>query len=130
MAYNKTMNDEKIPQVVAETIPYQKAVEKFWDEEAQIEFKNYIGVNFALGDMIPGTGGIRKIRWQANGHGKRGGVRVIYYFYNENHPIYLLYAYPKNVQIDLTDGEKKLFRAVVEQLKAIFRKKDGEDHDE
>ena len=68
MTYNETMKDERIPQVVVETTPYQKAVEKFWDEETQIEFKNYIGVNFALGDVIPGAGGIRKIRWQANGY--------------------------------------------------------------
>lgn len=123
------MNEEKIPQVVVETIPYQKAVEQFWDEETQIEFKNYIGMNPALGDIIPGAGGIRKIRWQANRHGKRGGVRVIYYVYNENHPIYFLYAYPKNVQVDLMPAEKKLFRAVVEQLKATFRAKDGEHHE-
>ena len=129
MTYNETMKDERIPQVVVETTPYQKAVEKFWDEETQIEFKNYIGVNFALGDVIPGAGGTRKIRWQANGHGKRGGVRVIYYVYNENHPVYLLYAYPKNVQVNLSEAEKKLFRVVAEQLKATFREKDGEHHE-
>ena len=129
MTYNETMKDERIPQVVVETTPYQKAVEKFWDEETQIEFKNYIGVNFALGDVIPGAGGIRKIRWQANGHGKRGGVRVIYYVYNENHPVYLLYAYPKNVQVNLSEAEKKLFRVVAEQRKATFREKDGEHHE-
>lgn len=129
MTYNETMKDERIPQVVVETTPYQKAVEKFWDEETQIEFKNYIGVNFALGDVIPGAGGIRKIRWQANGHGKRGGVRVIYYVYNENHPVYLLYAYPKNVQVNLSEAEKKLFRVVAEQLKATFHEKDGEHHE-
>ena len=125
MTYNKGMIEEQVPQVVVETIPYQKAVESFWDEETQIAFKNYIGLNFARGDIMPGTGGIRKIRWQANGRGKRGGVRVIYYVYNENHPIYLLYAYPKNVQVNLTESEKKLFRVVVEQLKATFRAKDG-----
>ena len=129
MTYNETMKDERIPQVVVETTPYQKAVEKFWDEETQSEFKNYIGVNVALGDVIPGAGGIRKIRWQANGHGKRGGVRVIYYVYNENHPVYLLYAYPKNVQVNLSEAEKKLFRVVAEQLKATFREKDGEHHE-
>lgn len=129
LTYNQTMMDKQIPQVVVETLPYQKAVEKIWDEETQVAFKNYIGVNFALGDMIPGAGGIRKIRWQANGHGKRGGVRVIYYVYNENHPIYLLYAYPKNVQMDLSEAEKKLFRTVAEQLKATFRAKDGGYHE-
>jgi len=129
LAYNNIVEDNKIPQVVVETIPYLKAVEKIWDEETQIEFKNYIGMNFALGDVIPGTGGIRKIRWQANGHGKRGGVRVIYYVYNENQPIYLLYAYPKNVQVDLSSDEKKLFRMVVEKMKSVFKEKDGEKHE-
>lgn len=123
------MINEKIPQVVVETTPYQKAVGKVWDEDTQREFKNYIGINYALGDLIPGTGGVRKIRWKANGHGKRGGVRVIYYFYNERHPVYLLYAYPKNVQVDLTEAEKKLFRTAAEQLKAVFYAKDGGNHE-
>lgn len=73
---------------------------------SQTEFKNYIGVNFLLGDIIPNTGGLRKIRWKSSNGGKRSGVRVIYYFYDGNHPIYLLFAYAKNIQTDLTEHEK------------------------
>lgn len=120
------MERELIPQVIVETQPYQRAVEKIWDEETQIEFKTFIGLNPEAGDMIPGTGGIRKVRWQGSGHGKRSGVRIIYYVYNENHPLYLLYAYPKNVQVNLSESEKKAFAKMTEQLKAVFRKKDGE----
>ena len=119
------MKEEFIPQVVVETLPYQRAVEKIWDIDTQIEFKNFIGTNPEAGDMIPGTGGVRKIRWLGSGRGKRGGVRVIYYFYNENHPVYLLFAYPKNVQVDLTASEKEAFSKATEQLKNIFRGKDG-----
>ena len=118
-----------IPQVIVETSPYQRAVEKFWDEVTQREFKNYIGMNPEDGDIIPGTGGVRKIRWQGSGHGKRGGARIIYYLYNANHPIYLLYAYPKNVKVNLTADEKKAFKEVAEQLKAVFREKEGINHE-
>ncbi|MBQ9596759.1 MAG: type II toxin-antitoxin system RelE/ParE family toxin, partial [Bacteroidales bacterium] len=81
------------------------------------------------GDTIPGTGGVRKIRWQGIGHGKRGGIRVIHYLYNENHPIYLLYAYPKNAKANLSDAEKKAFREVAEKLKQEFRRKEEHRYD-
>lgn len=71
------------PLVVAETKSYIRAVSEFWDDTTQDAFKNYIARHYDDGDVIPGLGGIRKIRWQGGGHGKRGGVRVIYYFYDE-----------------------------------------------
>ena len=92
-----------IPQVIVETPAYLRAVDDFWDSETQSEFKDFIGVNFLLGDIIPDTGGLRKIRWQGSGKGKRSGARIIYYFYDEDHPIYLLFAYTKNIQTDLND---------------------------
>ena len=49
---------------------------------------------------------------------------MIYYVYNESQPIYLLYAYPKNVQVDLTEDEKRVFRDIVEEMKAIFHRKE------
>lgn len=119
-----------IPQVIVETPTYLHAVEEFWDVNTQTEFKNFIAVNFMLGDIIPNTGGLRKIRWRGKNSGKRGGVRVIYYFYNENFPIYLLFAYPKNVQTDLTEHEKKLLRQLVSQLKNSFRSKETNHHEQ
>ena len=128
MAYNIIMELEFLPQVVVETLPYQRAVNEIWDTETQIDFKNYIGMHPMQGDTIPGTGGIRKIRWQGVGHGKRGGIRVIYYLYNEDHPIYLLYAYPKNAKSNISDSEKKAFREVAEKLKREFRRKEEHIH--
>lgn len=78
------MEREFLPQVIVETRPYQRAISEIWDEQTQIDFKNHIGLHPTQGDVIPGTGGVRKIRWQGAGHGKRGGVRVIYYFYDES----------------------------------------------
>lgn len=124
LKYTFRMENLLIPQVIVETPSYLQAVEEFWDVDTQIEFKNFIGVNFLLGDVIPNTGGLRKIRWKRRGSGKRSGVRIIYYFYDENHPIYLLFAYVKNVQPDLTEHEKKLLRQLVFQLKQSFRLKE------
>ena len=57
-------------------------------------------------------------------------VRVIYYFYDENNPIYLIYAYQKNSQSNLTEQEKKLFRQLVLQLKNSFRSKECSHHEQ
>ena len=118
------MENLLIPQVIVETPAYLRAVADFWDSETQSEFKNFIGVNFLLGDIIPDTGGLRKIRWQGSGRGKRGGARIIYYFHDEDHPIYLLFAYTKDIQADLNDHEKKILRNLVQQLKNSFRNKE------
>ena len=124
------MENLLIPQVVVETLAYLHAVDEFWDTDTKEEFKIYIGVNFLAEDIIPNTGGLRQVRWKSSKGGKRRGVRVIYYFYDENHPIYLLFAYQKNVQSDLTEYEKKLLRDYVLTLKNAFRSKEGCHHEQ
>ena len=121
MTYNKNMKSNQFPQVIVETVSYLKAVEDIWDEETQIDFKNYISLHPDKGDIIPGTGGIRKIRWQGSGHGKRGGARIIYYVYNDKNPIYLLFAYPKNTQENLSAKEKKILANLANILKSNLK---------
>lgn len=71
-----------------------------------------------LGDLIPGSAGIRKVRWSLEGRGKRGGVRIIYYWKVNLDQIIFLLAYPKNVQDNLTkDQLKQLKNIVLEELK-------------
>lgn len=67
------------------------------------------------GDLIPGSGGLRKIRIGAAGRGKRGGARVIYYWLTQKSQIYMLLAYAKNEQDDLTPEQLKALRALVKQ---------------
>lgn len=70
------------------------------------------------GVLIPGSGGLRKLRWTHRGKGKRGGLRVIYYWDVAEDAIYLLFLYPKNQQEDLTpDQLRRLKRIVEEDLK-------------
>lgn len=68
-----------------------------------------------MGDVIQDTGGLRKIRWSANGKGKRGGVRVIYYDLTADAQIRLLLIYKKGIQDNLTEKQKKILRKLNER---------------
>lgn len=126
MMYNiGIMNEQLIPHTLLETPAYTKAVQAFWDEDEQRDFKTFLGLHPDGGDIIPDTDGLRKIRWSASGHGKRGGARVIYYVYDQGEPIYLLFAYPKNVKTNLTEREKKVMRQIVGHIKAHIRERRG-----
>ena len=66
------------------------------------------------GKVIPRSGGLRKLRWSVEGRGKRGGIRIIYYRFVSQENILLLFAYPKNVQDDLTEDQLRQLRKIVE----------------
>ena len=70
----------------------------------------------AAGDIIRGTGGARKIRWRSKGHGKRGGVRVIYYWITKDDQILLLTAYAKNEATDLSAAARKEIKRLIQEL--------------
>jgi mRNA-degrading endonuclease RelE of RelBE toxin-antitoxin system len=65
------------------------------------------------GVVIPGTGGLRKLRWSGSGRGQRGGLRVIYYLLESGDLVLLLLLYPKNQQDDLTPEQKRILRDLV-----------------
>jgi len=72
---------------------------------------------------MPGTGGARKLRWKALGRGKRGGVRVIFYFHNESLPLFLLNVFAKNEKANLTKAEQNEMRALLPKLIAGYQKR-------
>lgn len=86
------------------------------DDDSLIDLEKVLLENPQVGDVIEGTGGARKMRIQLSGHGKRGGGRVIYLDVFEREDLYLLFAYPKNVQDDLTPDQKKGIRKLVEEI--------------
>ena len=67
------------------------------------------------GAVIPGSGGLRKLRWAGRGRGKRGGTRVIYYWFVSESVIYMLFAYAKNAAADLTPAQVKVLRQLVKE---------------
>ena len=75
---------------VAETALFVRQAEDVWDDAEREAFVNFIAGDPEAGDMIPETGGVRKIRWSRAGTGKRGGTRVIYFYHDANRPLYLL----------------------------------------
>ena len=88
MPYNRAM------QTVAETEIFQRYAATIWTDAERIEFINWIAGNPLAGDVIPGSGGCRKVRWSRAGMGKRGGARVIY-FNAQDGRIWLLIVYAK-----------------------------------
>ncbi len=68
------------------------------------------------GDVIPGTRGLRKLRWSVDNRGQRGGSRVIYYYHVPQGLILLLSAYAKNQQADMDAAEKKMLKAAVDKF--------------
>ena len=80
---------------VAETDIFIKYAEAIWKEDERLEFISWISSNPDAGDVIPGSGGCRKIRWSRSGMGKRGGARIIYYS-AQSAAIWLLIVYTKS----------------------------------
>lgn len=107
---------------VAETLPFLRQAARLWDEDEHTAFIDYIASNPESGDVIPDSGGIRKLRWRRAGTGKRGGVRVIYFYHDETMPLYLLMIYAKARQADWTQEEKRWARDLVATLKQTYRR--------
>jgi len=83
---------------VVETPTFTKLCADYWTEDERGDFTAWIAANPEIGDVIPGSGGCRKLRWSRAGTGKRGGVRVIHYNQLADGRIYLLLIYAKNVK--------------------------------
>jgi hypothetical protein len=80
-----------------ETILFTRLVQKYLSDEEYVHLQNFLIANPEAGDLIPGSGGVRKLRWSMRGRGKRGGVRVIYYAKTAQRTIWMLTIYAKNV---------------------------------
>jgi hypothetical protein len=106
---------------VVESSAFTKQAGEIWNDEERDGFVFFIAANPEAGAVIPETGGVRKVRWGTHASGKRGGARVIYFFYNRNAPIYLLMAYSKSVRENLSPREKKLLRNEAVKIKQAFK---------
>jgi hypothetical protein len=83
-------------------------------QEEQQQIVDVLADNPTIGDLLKGTGGIRKFRYATAGRGKSGGVRIIYYFHSERIPLYLIAGFAKNEKANLTNAERNALRKWVE----------------
>ena len=75
------------------------------DDEKQVVI-NYLAFHPQAGDIMQGTGGIRKLRWSSQGKGKSGGVRIIYYYHNGSVPLFLLTVFGKGEKANISKSER------------------------
>ena len=108
-------------QTIAETPLFTRQSGKLFDEGEKAELIDFLARNPLAGEVIPGTNGVRKVRFASSGRGKRGGARVIYYFLDDTMPLYALLAYAKNVKDDMSPEERKAVSDLVETLKAAWK---------
>jgi mRNA-degrading endonuclease RelE of RelBE toxin-antitoxin system len=94
---------------------FTKEVYRHLTEESYFALQDFLLEYPTEGDLIPGSGGPRKIRWKVEGRGKRGGVRIIYYFADAKGHIYLLDIYSKTAKVDLTPDEIQKLRSLIEE---------------
>lgn len=115
------------PITVAETQSFARSAAKIWSEDELTALVDHVAHSPEWGDVIPGTGGVRKLRWGRSGSGKRGGVRVIYFYYRSDCPLYLLLAYAKAQATDLSADEKKAVAAFAIGIKQAADQRQGEE---
>jgi hypothetical protein len=101
--------------VFIETSIFTTQITRLMSDDDYAAFQSWLAAHPNAGQVIQGTGGLRKIRVPAKGKGKSGGARVIYYHFAVASQIALVFAYAKNVRTDLTPGQKKMLRAIIEK---------------
>ena len=95
-----------------ETSIFTQRITKLLTDDEYQNLQAMLAERPKAGDVIPGAGGLRKLRWRAAGRGKRGGIRLDYYYWSEDR-LYMIFAYDKTEQGDLTHGQLKTLRAYV-----------------
>ena len=112
--------------VFFETPVFTRLLPGYLTDESYRKLQQALMDNPELGDVMPSTGGFRKVRWgdSRRGKGKRGGLRVIYYYLTADHQIWFFTLYDKDEVVDLTADEKKVLKNTVRaELEARRRKR-------
>ena len=101
---------------VVETAEFIRRIDELMDDDERAALILYLAENPTAGDLIPGTGGVRKLRWRLEGRGKRGGSRIIHFFHSSRLPLFLLTAFAKNERTDISGADRNSFRELTKLL--------------
>lgn len=101
--------------VIVETSVFTRQVQKLLSDDEYRHLQMELVSRPDVGAIIPGSGGLRKMRWGLRGRGKRGGARIIYYWAVEQNRLLMLFMYPKNVRDDLSSAQLKMLKRIVEE---------------
>ncbi len=99
-----------------ETPTFTRLIAKFMGDDEHAKLQLGLALRPEWGKVIPGSGGLRKLRWAGSGRGKRGGLRIIYYWQTADDQIWLLLAYRKSERDDLSHDEIKQLKRLVEEF--------------
>ena len=111
------------PVSVVETPEFLASTRKLMHENERALLVGYLAYNPTAGELIPGTGGVRKLRWRLEGRGKRGGARVIYFYHTTGLPLFALSAYAKNEREDLSQADRNDFRRLTKSLVESYERR-------
>lgn len=109
-------------QTIAELPEFIRLADKLLTNAERLDVVRYLAEHPKAGDLMEGTGGVRKLRWGRGGQGKSGGVRVIYYVYDDQMPLYLLTLFAKGDKSNLTKAERNELAGLVELLVQIWKR--------
>ena len=101
--------------VIIETPIFTKLITSLMRDDEYKDLQEALVNRPDMGKVIKNGAGLRKVRWALEGRGKSGGVRVIYYWMTQDEQLYMLYAYPKNAQENLTDAQTKALSTIVKR---------------
>lgn len=101
--------------VIIETPIFTKLITELMSDDECKDLQEALVIRPDMGAIIKNSGGLRKVRWALEGRGKSGGVRVIYYWMTQDEQLYMLLAYPKNAQANVTDAQTKQLKQIVER---------------
>jgi hypothetical protein len=107
---------------VLETSIFTRRADALLNRDERAELITTLASNPTAGDLIPGLGGIRKMRFAAGGQGKRGGFRVIWYVMTDNQPVLALLIYGKNEQVNPTPDQRRAMLAMIEGMKRAAKR--------
>ncbi|MEP7012329.1 MAG: type II toxin-antitoxin system RelE/ParE family toxin [Acidobacteriota bacterium] len=114
---------KSVPVTVVETPEFLAVARRIMDDEERASLIGYLAQNPLAGNMVPGTGGVRKVRWALQGRGKSGGARVIYFFHNETMPLSALTVYAKKDRTNLSQAEPNDLRRLTALLVTSYARR-------